>query len=93
MAVKSTITAPTDPQSLAALGRHGEVIRAVDNFLAAHPNGAAAAEMRRRKGEAMTALGDCDGASREFRFIIEQWRDSSEATRAKTGLDACAASR
>ena len=80
-------------RALSAMGRHGEVIRAVDVYLADHPNGATAAEMRRRRGDAMAASGDCDGASREFRFIIERWRDSSEATRAQKGLDACAASR
>jgi tetratricopeptide (TPR) repeat protein len=77
-------------RALASAGRHKEVIKGVEKYLKVYPRGATAAEMYRRRGEALAALGDCVGASREFRLVITRWGKSSEAQRAREGLDICA---
>lgn len=76
-------------RSLARLRRHAEVVAGVTAYLAAFPMSPATPEMYRRRGDAHLALGETVKASRDFKRVIRQWPDATEAIRAQNSLARC----
>ncbi|MCP4679990.1 MAG: tetratricopeptide repeat protein [Deltaproteobacteria bacterium] len=76
-------------RALSRLGRHREVIVAAAEYLRAHPDGRAVAEMLRFRGDAHKNGGDCEKALRYYREVQSRWPDSREAANAKTGMTGC----
>ncbi len=76
-------------RALSRLGRHREVIVAAAEYLHTHPDGRAAAEMLRLRGDALRNGGDCKKALRTYREVQSRWPDSRETANAKTGMTAC----
>ncbi len=76
-------------RALDRLGRDDELIRAADEFLAAHPDGSASPEVVRLRADAQRARGDCGRARADYEELIERWPDSPQADHAKAGLAAC----
>jgi len=76
-------------RALSSLGRHDELIRAADEFLAAHPDGSASPEVVRLRADARRARGDCGRARGDYEELIERWPDSPQADHAKAGIAAC----
>jgi tetratricopeptide (TPR) repeat protein len=76
-------------RALARLGRNQEVIAAAGQYLGAGQSGVAAAELHRRRGDAKAATGNCQGAVKDYRTVIDKWPTSAEAKRAEQGLGKC----
>jgi len=76
-------------RALARLSRTRGLIRAVSDYLRAHPGGRATSEMLRRRADAHRRLGSCAEAIRDYRRVVDRWPGSTEAELAAKGLDAC----
>lgn len=71
------------------LGRYKKVIRAATIYLTSHPDGYAGAEVLRLRGDAKRALGDCQGATEDYREILANWPRSRQNAQAEEGVTSC----
>ncbi len=72
-------------------GQHGRVEETTRTYLRRQKEGTFAPEMIRRRGDALSAAGNCAAAVEYYRTVIDRWTLSREAGAAANGLAACGA--
>ncbi|MCP4604942.1 MAG: tetratricopeptide repeat protein [Proteobacteria bacterium] len=76
-------------RSSGRLGRLDDVERTATAYLKTHSNGYAGAEVLRRRGDARRKLGNCEGATEDYRKIQIRWPGSHQNKLAAKGLAEC----